>query len=167
MWACSVSRIVRRAAALALALLVTGAMSAEARVRVHVNGPDSTRDDARVSIGPDGIQVTRAGDKAHISITTDSDSFGSGAILVDDGSGVVRFLSDVEVKPGERVDGDVVALGGNAKIAGEVTGSVVAVLGSVQLENTAKVGGDAVAVLGGFRSAGEVVGSAVAVFGNS
>lgn len=166
MWACSVSEFVRRTRAVlaVLALVVAFAGTSEARVRVKVDA-DSIASGSRVTVGPAGVVVTRAGSGSQVSIGSDADSFGAGAIVVDEGSGIVRFLSDAEVKAGERVDGDVVALAGNVRVAGEVSGAVVAVLGSISLEKGAKVDGDAVSVLGGLRSAGEVTGSAVSVLG--
>lgn len=134
------------------------------RVRVDA-ATDSLVKGARVTVGPNGVVVTDAGDGGRVSITTDADSFGAGAIVVDEGSGIVRFMSDAEVKAGERVDGDVVALAGNVKVAGEVSGAVVSVFGSITLDRSAKVDGDAVSVLGGLRSAGEITGSAVSVLG--
>ena len=69
-------------------------------------------------------------------------------------------------RPGERVDGDVVAIFGNVHVAGTVTGSAVAIFGRVELEPGAIVGGDAVAVIGSQRCAGQVTGTEVAVLGS-
>ncbi len=101
-----------------------------------------------------------------VSLTTssrDSDSTGvtlrgvfEGGPIVVHGSdnGIVRLFSDARVGPGERVDGDVVAVFGSARIEGEVTGSTVAVFGSLDLRPGAIVHGDAVAV-GGALHEGE------------
>lgn len=171
MWAFSVSESVRRAgvALLALATIAALAVPAEARVRVKVDAnTDSTVSRSRgtrVTVDRGGVTVQDAAGHTVAAISSDSDSFGSGAIVVDDGNGIVRFLSDAEVKAGERIDGDVVALAGNVKVAGQVTGSVVAVFGGITIDKAAKVDGDAVSVLGGLRSAGEVTGNAVSVLG--
>ena len=71
---------------------------------------------------------------------------------------IVRFGESVTVGRDERVDGDVVALGGSVTVDGEVTGEVAAIGGSVTLGPTARVGGD-IAVVGGSlrRSPGAVV----------
>ena len=131
-WACRTA-----AALLAVATLTWSPAAAEVTV---------TRDGRvrKVEIGRHGIIVTRT--------SSDSDTvMSSGDIELVDGSGVVRLFSDAEVGAGERVDGDVVAVFGSVRIAGEVTGDVVAVLGSIDLEPSARVRGDAVAVGGALR----------------
>ncbi|MCC6649940.1 MAG: hypothetical protein IT348_02185 [Candidatus Eisenbacteria bacterium] len=161
-WASSVARRV-----LPALLLVTFAVPALAKVTIK-SAADSGRAVSRITISGDGVEVvddSRQGTR--VRIAADIDSLGVGSILVDEGSGIVRFLSDAEVKAGERVDGDVVTIAGNIKVAGEVTGAVVSVFGGVTLAPGAIVGGDAVAVLGSVRSAGQVTGSTVAVLGSA
>lgn len=96
---------------------------------------------------------------------TTADSLGSGPIVVDDAGAVVRFLSDIEVRPGDHIDGDVVAIFGRVHVAGSVTGSTVSVFGGQRIEPGARIGGSAVSVLGGERCGGTVEGDAVAVLG--
>jgi hypothetical protein len=72
-------------------------------------------------------------------------------VVVDDGENLVRVFSDAEVKPGERVEGDVVAVFGKATVHGAVAGNVVSVFGNVDLEPGASVDGDVVAVGGVVR----------------
>jgi hypothetical protein len=64
---------------------------------------------------------------------------------------VVRFGGDVSVTRDEKVEGDVVALGGGVTIDGEVTGDVVGIGGPVSLGAESVVGGD-VNVIGGTLS---------------
>ena len=64
---------------------------------------------------------------------------------------VVRFLGDVTVRPGETVNGDVVILGGDGQIDGQVNGDVVNMGGKLTLGPDANVTGD-VAVVGGTLS---------------
>lgn len=61
---------------------------------------------------------------------------------------VVRFGGSVNVDPGESIPGNVVVLGGSARIAGTVDGDVVVIGGSLDLDATADVGGNAVVVGG-------------------
>ena len=74
-----------------------------------------------------------------------------------------RFGGDVTVGRNERVEGDVIAIGGAVTVDGEVTGDVVSIGGALTLGPDAVVRGDAVAVGGGLTSApgaridGEVV----------
>jgi hypothetical protein len=139
---------------------VTVTTSDRGTVRVReVNG----RVVERVRIGPEGMTVTtRSGRDSVLSF----DSLGKGPIVVDEGTGLVRFLSDAEVKRGEHVAGDVVAIFGNVHVAGQVTGAAVAVFGSVTIDTSGTVGGDAVAVVGNQHSSGQVSGSEVAVLGS-
>ena len=150
MSACSASS--RFAALLAAALLTFIPAAALAKGKVTVTTDDGkTR---RVEIDRHGITVTR--------ITTDADSADSawssggdidvGPVVVrGTGSGIVRLFSDAQVEPGERVDGDVVAVFGSVRVEGEVHGAAVAVFCSVDLLPTARVHGDAVAVGGALR----------------
>jgi len=72
-------------------------------------------------------------------------------VVVDDGEGLVRVFSDAEVGPGERVEGDAVAVFGSVTVRGQVAGNVVSVFGNVNIEPGASVDGDAVAVGGVVR----------------
>jgi hypothetical protein len=71
----------------------------------------------------------------------------------------VRIGGSIHIRPGEVVDGDVVAVGGSVRIDGHVTGEVVAVGGSVDLGPSADVEGDVTAVGGRIhRASGAHVG---------
>jgi hypothetical protein len=63
-------------------------------------------------------------------------------------SDIVRIGGDVEVGADELITGDVVAIGGNASVDGEVTGDVVAIGGNLELGPDANVAGDVVVVGG-------------------
>jgi hypothetical protein len=63
----------------------------------------------------------------------------------------IRLGGSVSVDEDEIVDGDVVAIGGSARIRGEVRGEVVAVGGSVELGPGASVSRDVVVVGGTLR----------------
>lgn len=75
----------------------------------------------------------------------------------------VRFGGDITVVRNERLEGDVVALGGSLDIQGEVTGDAVSIGGTLTLGPDAAVRGDVVAVGGalnrapGARIDGEIV----------
>jgi hypothetical protein len=152
--------------AAALLSLVPGA--ADARVR-HGTHPSVTTDDGvrHVVIDPHGVSVSRTrGDSDSTSVSIGGD-FEGGPIIVHgrgNGNGIVRLFSDARVGPGERVEGDVVAVFGSVRVEGEVEGSAVAVFGSVDLRRGAIVHGDAVAVGGGLSSEGaKVSGESVQV----
>lgn len=65
----------------------------------------------------------------------------------------VRVPGSVTVEADELVSGDVVAVGGSARVYGEVTGDVVAVGGSVELGPSAVVGRDVTVIGGSLRRA--------------
>jgi hypothetical protein len=66
---------------------------------------------------------------------------------------VVRIGGGVTIPDNQKVNGDVVAVGGSADISGYVTGNVVAVGGSVRARSGSWIDGDAVAVGGGVEKA--------------
>lgn len=73
--------------------------------------------------------------------------------------GLVKITDDVAVAADEDVSGDVVAVMGDAEIAGLVRGDLVVVMGDVRLAETAEVQGQIVVVLGQLeRDPGAVVG---------
>jgi hypothetical protein len=162
MWDCWGSSVRRGSIAILIAAaLGTGVAGASVRVNGVVLG-DSARMVRHVRASRHGVVVASPGETQAFGI----DSLGHGAIVIDEGAGMVRFLSDAHVKPGERLEGDVVAIFGNVQVDGDVTGSAVAVFGSVGVGHAGSVGGDAVAVMGGQKSAGQVTGSSVAVLGS-
>jgi hypothetical protein len=85
--------------------------------------PDDDRNDRRARRGPFGRRGNSSGDR-------------------------VRFGGTITVDEGETVEGDVVVIGGMARVNGRVTGEVVVVGGSAQLGPTADVNGDVVVVGG-------------------
>ena len=162
-WAC------RSAAALfAAALLSVAPGTADARVRHRAPVTLSVDDSVRhVEINPRGVIVSHSrGDSETSSVTIGGD-FEGGPIVVHgngSGNGIVRLFSDARVGPGERVEGDVVAVFGSVRVEGEVEGSAVAVFGSLDLRRGAIVHGDAVAVGGGLSAEGaKVSGQSVQV----
>ena len=72
---------------------------------------------------------------------------------------IVRFGSDITVKPGQTINGDVVSFGGDIEVLGHVTGNVSAMGGDVSLMPSARVDGDVVCIGGTLReSPGSSVG---------
>jgi hypothetical protein len=154
-------RALRRVVA-AAALLALAAAPASARTRAAA--ADSTVDRTDVTISRHGVSVRSGGSRVEVGgrrglgVTVDErDSSGrehgrvvvvGPNITVDDDGQLVRVFSDVVVKEGETVDGDVVSIFGSSKIDGHVVGNTVAVFGSVTLGPRAAVDGDMVAILG-------------------
>ncbi len=121
------------------------------------NPQDSTSDTTlgratEVHIGSEGITIVRGGrGKASTRIYLDRDKLsklGSLQSPESEGGGIVKFGEDITIEEGEVVNGDVVAIGGNIRIAGTVVGDVSAVGGDVIAESTAVIRGDAVSVGG-------------------
>jgi hypothetical protein len=85
-----------------------------------------------------------------------------GATFVSEEGDQVRVGGSVTVPAGRHVEGDVVAVGGSARVDGHVDGSVVAVGGSVRLGPNAVVEGEVTSVGGTIhRAPGAVVHGAV------
>jgi hypothetical protein len=150
-------RRLRAAAAVGvLALLMALGAALQARAATVA---DSGRVIKRVMIDQGGVRVDRGGTRRSITINDRyRDSVGPSVrimgpvVIVDgEGDGLVRVFSDAEVKPGEHVEGDVVAVFGSVSVSGQVAGNVVSVFGNVTLEPGATVDGDAVAVGGVVR----------------
>jgi hypothetical protein len=80
---------------------------------------------------------------------------------------LVRFGQDIEISPGQVVDGSVVAIGGSIVVRGRVKGDCTAVGGSVSIRDQGVVEGDAVSVGGATTTAdsARVGGSNVSVGG--
>ena len=165
--------------AIMLVMLLCAAAESHAQSKSH---SDSTRHAKSIRIGPDGIRIDSDGGDATeldvkgvvkigdgvIRITSDGDTqivrrrgvhINGPVVVVDDGSaGLVRVFADAEVAPGERIEGDVVAVFGSVEVAGHVSGNVAAVFGSVSLKPGAVVDGDVVAIGGALdQAAGAVV----------
>lgn len=82
----------------------------------------------------DSIKATAASDKTGQQVTSEGS--------------VVNFAGDATIEAGRTVNGDVVAIGGNATVAGIVKGNVVAITGDVRLKDGASVTGDVIAIGG-------------------
>jgi hypothetical protein len=88
--------------------------------------PPASGADIRIPGGDDDADVSRSGD-------------------------VVRFGSDIHVRSGQTIAGDVVAMGGDVTVDGHVEGDVVAMGGDVILNATAEVDGQVVTLGGQLR----------------
>jgi len=64
---------------------------------------------------------------------------------------IVRFGSDITVRAGQTIEGDVQTFGGNIEVYGHVTGDVFVIGGDLTLAPTARVDGDVVCFGGTLR----------------
>jgi len=71
----------------------------------------------------------------------------------DESGDVVRFGSDIVIREGQTVVGDVVAMGGDVTVNGHVEGEVVAMGGDVHLGSTGRVDGQVVTIGGQLHEA--------------
>lgn len=79
---------------------------------------------------------------------------------------IVRIGGSVEVRSDEHVTGDVVAIGGSAKVDGQVDGDVVVIGGALELGPKAVIRRDAVVIGGALRrDAGAVINGAIKEIG--
>lgn len=139
------------AAAGVLALLLALGAALEARAADPPPGEKKSRG-LHGTIEVNGTQRSINIPGVNVGDSTHSDIRILGPVVhVDDGDNLVRVFSDVEVGPGERVEGDVVAVFGSATVHGTVAGNVVSVFGNANLEPGASIDGDVVAVGGVVR----------------
>jgi hypothetical protein len=76
---------------------------------------------------------------------------GEGDLHADRSGDVVRFGSNIHVRAGQRIAGDVVAMGGDVTVDGHVEGDVVAMGGDVIVNPTGEVDGQVVTLGGHLR----------------
>jgi len=83
-------------------------------------------------------------------------------VYKDIGGDIVKF-GDIVIADDERVSGDVVSIGGNIIVKGQVDGDVVSVFGDIDLGEDAYIRGDAAAPLGSIdrASGATVIGESV------
>lgn len=157
----SASDIIGRAGSRAVALLITAALaliaglaaSNPAAARVSVVDTSGVRVDS-LQIHSDGVTVirTRNGkpDTLVVGRGRGKVEISHRGIIVDEGNGgdVVRMGDDIHISSGEKVSGDVVAIGGTVRIDGIVQGDAVAIGGDMLLGDSAVVAGDAVSIGG-------------------
>ncbi len=102
-----------------------------------------------IRVGRHGITVVDGQDGDTSGTVTVGGDGDHGSIVVNSGdAGLVRVFADANVRAGESIPGDVVAVFGSVDVSGDVQGDVVAVFGSLRLHPGATVRGDAIAIGG-------------------
>jgi hypothetical protein len=78
---------------------------------------------------------------------------------------IVRFGEDIIIESGERIHGDVIAVGGTVRVRGVVDGDVAAIGGDVRIERDGDVRGEAISIGGQVteHGRGRVSGSSVSL----
>jgi len=97
----------------------------------------------RVTVGTNGVQVIRV----------NGDSLPMVQVHSGGDNEIVQFFKDVHVEKGQQA-GTVVAILGNVKNDGLISGDCVAILGSIVQGDSAVIQGEAVTIGGAVRSAG-------------
>lgn len=158
-----------RAFALIVALaapFVAGTASARLRGTIHVTGNDTTRV-KEITIDDEGIRIV-GDDKTRVLLPGDVDLNRHGVrinrVLIDSmpmvqvhtggDNEIVQFFKDVHVEKGQNVS-QVVAILGNVKNDGVISGDCVAIMGSIVQGDSAVIQGEAVTIGGAVRSAGK------------
>jgi ketosteroid isomerase-like protein len=160
-----------RAFALIAALvapLLAGPASAKLRGTIHVAGSDTTRvkeitiddegirivgDDKTRVLLPGDVDLDRHGVRIH-RVMIDSDSMPMVTVHSGGDNEIVQFFKDVHVEKGQNVS-QVVAILGNVKNDGVISGDCVAIMGSIVQGDSAVIQGEAVTIGGAVRSAGK------------
>lgn len=128
-------------------------LPAPAVARVSVVDTSRVRTDT-LDLSSEGIRIVRRHngrpDTLIVGKGKGSVEISHRGIIVEDGDGgdVVRMGDDIHIKSGDRVSGDVVAIGGTVTIDGMVQGDAVAIGGDMVLGDSAVVAGDAVSIGG-------------------
>jgi hypothetical protein len=158
-----------RAFALIAALVglsLAGPASAKLRGTIHVTGNDTTRV-KEITIDDEGIRIV-GDDKTRVLLPGDADLGRHGVrinrVLIDSmpmvqvhtggDNEIVQFFKDVHVEKGQNVS-QVVAILGNVKNDGVISGDCVAIMGSIIQGDSAVIQGEAVTIGGAVRSAGK------------
>jgi hypothetical protein len=163
----ALSAAFRALALIALVLAPPGAGLAEAKVRstVRVSGTDTTRVH-EITIDDEGIRIV-GDDKSRVLLPGDIDIDGREVhirrvlndslpmIQVNAGGDneIVQFFKDVHVEKGQTA-GTVVAILGNIRNDGVISGDAVSIMGSIVQGDSALIRGEAVTVGGAVRAAG-------------
>jgi len=173
---CSRSFLLAARGLAAIAVLVPALVADPAFARTHgrveVAGNDTTGareitiDDEGIRIVGDGKDVVLSGDRGSRTgrVTINGGNkirivrmYGDSLPIVQVHSGgdneIVQFFKDVHVEKGQQA-GTVVAILGNVKNDGLISGDCVSILGSIVLGDSAVIQGEAVTIGGAVRSAG-------------
>jgi hypothetical protein len=126
----------KRSAPALLALLLAAMLAPHAALAAR---PPAPPDPAEAPEAP------RKGISAHIEVHTEdaADAAGEGTEVT--GEVQIRGVGDVTVEAGEVYESDLVSMGGDVVILGEVRGDVVVIHGSLEIDGRVK--GNAVAIL--------------------
>ncbi len=146
---------------------ITGVRLVEIRDgAVSINGEAATAKDVRTKLGADADLVLRVTYLDAAGLATLAAAPGAPAAATDKKDGIVRFGGSVTVEKGEHVAGEVVVMGGTARILGTIEDNLVVIGGTADMQGT--VEGD-VSVVGGTLKLGpqSVVEGDVSVAGGS
>ncbi len=128
-------------------------------VQLLKNGKRVDDKGVRVTLDKKGAVVDVPGDKDGGSAPEPPEPPGYPDGMHDSNANdIVKFGTDVTIRPDRKVDGSVVVIGGSITVYGEVMGDAVSIGGDVNVRGSGRVHGDAVAVGGAVN---EDAGSAV------
>jgi len=102
-----------------------------------------------VVVGKEGIKITTTEPKETTTTEIKIKLGGKTAAAVELNEGdIVKFGKDITVEEGEKVSGDIVAIGGDVHVKGTVEGDVVSIGGNIYVTSTGVIEKDATSVGG-------------------
>ena len=102
-----------------------------------------------VVVGKEGIKITTTEPKETTTTEIKIKLGGKTAAAVELNEGdIVKFGKDITVEEGEKVSGDIVAIGGDVHVMGTVEGDVVSIGGNIYVTSTGVIEKDATSVGG-------------------
>jgi len=115
-------------------------------------GTEVTEKPGEITLGKEGIKITTS-DTEETTPTEIKIELPKHTTTIElNGGDLVKFGKDITVDEGEKVAGDVVAIGGSVRINGLVEGNAVSIGGNVLVSSTGIIEKDAVSVGGDVTS---------------
>ena len=115
-------------------------------------GKELTEKTGRVTLGKEGIKIETVEPEETTTTEINIKLGGRNATTIElNGGDLVKFGKDITIEEGEKVTGDVVAIGGNVRVKGLVEGDVVSIGGNIFVSSTGIIEKNATSVGGDVR----------------
>ncbi|MDP2960764.1 MAG: hypothetical protein Q8N71_05005 [candidate division Zixibacteria bacterium] len=111
-----------------------------------------------IILGKEGIKITTSDTKETTATQIKIELPKHTTVVELNGGDLVKFGKDITIEEGEKVTGDVVAIGGNVRVKGLVEGDVVSIGGNIFVSSTGIIEKDATSVGGNvIRDPGAII----------
>ncbi|MFH0931161.1 MAG: hypothetical protein V1890_04430, partial [Candidatus Zixiibacteriota bacterium] len=111
-----------------------------------------------IILGKEGIKITTSDTKETTATQIKIELPKHTTVVELNGGDLVKFGKDITIEEGEKVTGDVVAIGGNVRVKGLVEGDVVSIGGNIFVSSTGIIEKDATSVGGDvIRDPGSII----------